>query len=179
MIEAQEKLLINLYAEVLSLMQDEDKRMKKLSEFYRICGPLIADWDERMKDRLTENGNKYAEEAIKTVDAFLDTLQDNYEGYENEQRFGLRFCRISVTYDTDSMENMEISVEGVSDVNEMSLEELKRYYEDLQAELVDLNDEEPENENSEEHEEWEEELSDLMGLIDKASERLEELGEEV
>ena len=43
MIEAQEKMLINLYAEVLSLMETDDERMRKLAKFYKICGSLIPD----------------------------------------------------------------------------------------------------------------------------------------
>ena len=183
--KGMQKVILNLFAEVLSLTASEDERMKQVEEFDRVFGVSISDWEEQMKKYISSESsesNAYAEDAIRTIDAFhakYHVFDENGERVYERTRFGTAYHQLVITYDANAPEEQQISVEEVPDIEAMPLEELQSYFEDLQSAHDDLEDEEPEDEDSEEYEKWENELSDLEELMDEVSERLEELGGDV
>ncbi len=61
------------------------------------------------------------------------------------------------------------------DINEMSLEELKKYCEELEEQYDDLEGEEPDDSDSKEYEDWEDNLSEIEDEIDSVKEKIKEL----
>ena len=66
-------------------------------------------------------------------------------------------------------------LEEVPDMDEMSLDELKAYHQELEDALAKLDAAEPKNENSEAYDNWAEEHEDLEDLIDEVLDRMEDL----
>ena len=177
--KGMQRVVLNLFAEVLSLTASEDERMKQVEEFDRVFRVSISDWEEEMKKYISSESNAYAEDAIRTIDAFhakYHVYDENGKRVYERTRFGTAYHQLIITYNANAPEGQEISVEEVPDIEAMPLEELQSYYEDLQSAHDDLEDEEPEAEDSEEYEKWENELSDLEELMDEVVERLEEMG---
>ena len=180
--KGMQKVIRNLFAEVLSLTASEDERMKQVEEFDRVFGVSISDWEEEMKKYISSGSNAFAKDAIKTIDAFhakYHVYDENGKRVYERTRFGSAYHQLVITYDANAPEEQQFSVEEVPDIEAMTLEELQNYYEDLQSAHDDLEDEEPKDEDSKEYEKWENELSDLEDLMDEVSERLEELGGDV
>jgi len=64
--------------------------------------------------------------------------------------------------------------ENIPDLDTMGLEELKRYYRELEAVIERLDAAEPKNENSEAYDDWAQEHEDLEDLMDEVLDRIEE-----
>ena len=47
--KGMQRVVLNLFAEVLSLTASEEERMKQVEEFDRVFGVSISDWEEEMK----------------------------------------------------------------------------------------------------------------------------------
>lgn len=62
--------VISLYAEVLSNLQTEDTRMKKLEEFDESFGAEVEDWEELMRASVLELGKPNAEDAVAAIDVY-------------------------------------------------------------------------------------------------------------
>ena len=181
MTKSLKKVMINLYAEVLPLLDTQEERMQKLEKFDRVCGTSIPDWEERMKERIAETGHKNAQAAIAAVDAFYA----KYHVYDKSGnliyeriRYGNDYQQITVTYDASAPDGQRISVSADPDCETMTLDQLRKYHEELQSALVDLEGEEPDDEDSDEHDDWENQYDQLEDLIEVVEERLKELGEE-
>ena len=174
MTKSMKRLMINLFAEVLPLLDTPE-------EFDRTCGASIPDWEERMKEKIAETGHKNAQDAIAAVDAF----HAKYHVYDKSGnliydriRYGNDYQQITVTYDASAPDGQKISVSAEPDYETMTLDQLRKYHEELQSALDDLEGEEPDDEDSDEHDDWEDQYDQLEDLIEEVEERLEELGEE-
>jgi len=66
-------------------------------------------------------------------------------------------------------------LEDIPDLDQMDLEALKAYHQDLEEVLNRLDAVEPKNENSEVYESWAEEHEDLEDLIDEVLDRIEDM----
>ncbi len=181
MTKSMKKLMINLFAEVLPLLETQGELMQKLEEFDRACGAGIPDWEERMKERIAEIGHKNAQAAIAAVDAF----HAKYHVYDksgnliyDRVRYGNDYQRITITYDASAPDGHRISVNAEPDYEKMTPDQLRKYLEELQSALDDLEGEEPDDEDSDEYEDWENQYDQLENLIEEVEERLEEKGEE-
>ncbi len=181
MTKSMKKLMINLFAEVLPLLETQEALMQKLEEFDRACGASIPDWEERMKERIAEIGHKNAQAAIAAVDAF----HAKYHVYDKSGnliydriRYGNDYQQITITYNASAPKGQKIAINAVPDYETMTLDQLRKYHEELQSALDDLEGEEPDDEDSDEHDDWEDQYDQLEDLIEEVEERLEELGEE-
>ena len=67
------------------------------------------------------------------------------------------------------------AMDDTKDIYEMTLEELRTHYADMQAELKNLDAKEPKNMNSEAYEEWADEHEELEDYLDEILDRMEEL----
>ena len=65
--------------------------------------------------------------------------------------------------------------EEPKDIYEMTLEELKAHYAQMQEELIALDAKEPKNMHSEAYEEWADEHEELEDYLDEILDRMEEL----
>lgn len=176
------KVMIRLFAEVLPLLDTQEERMIKLEEFDEACGADIPDWEDRMKETITEFGHKNAAEAIAAVDAFHaknHVFDENGKKVFERTRIGNGYHQLVITFDASAPAGQEISVREVPDIESMTLSELQDYYDDIHAALDELEDEEPEDEDTEEHKEWEDRYSQMEDLVEEVGERLEEMGGDV
>ena len=65
--------------------------------------------------------------------------------------------------------------EEPKDIYEMTLEEIRAYYAQMQEDLHALDAKEPKNMNSEAYEEWADEHEELEDYLDEILDRMEEL----
>ena len=68
---------------------------------------------------------------------------------------------------------IDITVEP--DIDELTIEQLAEYLDDLEDRLGELEDNEPDDTDSDEYDEWEEKHEEVEELIEEVSERLEQL----
>ena len=180
--DSMKRVMIGLFAEVLSRLDTEEERMNKLEEFDTICGAECSDWEEQMKIKIAASDGPKIQEAIQSVDNFhakYHVYDENGHLVYQRTRVGNSYHQLVITFDAKAPKGMEITVEEVPDIEAMSLDELQNYYEELHSALDELSDEEPEDEDSEEYDKWENQYSDLEDLLEEISERLEELGGDV
>ncbi len=180
MTKSMKKLMINLFAEVLPLLDTPEERMQKLEEFDRVCGASIPDWEERMKEKIAETGHKNALAAIAAVDAFhakCHVYDKSGNLIYDRIRYGNDYQQITITYNASAPKGQKISISAEPDYETMTLDQLRKYHEELQSALDDLEGEEPDDEDSDEYEDWENQYDQLEDLIEEVDERLEELGD--
>ena len=179
--KTMKKVVVGLYAEILSLTESKEERIKKLEEFDEVFGVEIRGWEEMMKKKISESEGKHISEAIQSVDDYYakNHVYDESGNLLYEQiRVGNSLHQIIITYDANAPEGMRISLQEVPEIEAMSHNELQNYYEELQSRQEELTDEEPDDEESEDHKEWEDNCDQLEGLIDEVEERLEKMESE-
>lgn len=69
------------------------------------------------------------------------------------------------------------SDEEVPDIDEMTIEELEAYREELEEKIARLDAIEPDDEESDEYDDWADQHEDLEDLLDEVEDRLDELQE--
>ena len=177
-----EEVMIRLFAEVLPLLETDEERMMKLEEFDDVCGVSIPGWEVKMKAIIQETGHKNAPDAIRDIDAFhakYHVYDENGNPIYERTRVGDEYHQLVITYDSRLPEGQRFSVKEVPCIEEMSLEELQSYHDEIQDALDETMDEEPEDKESVDFERWESRCSELEDLLDEVSERLEEMGGDV
>lgn len=70
---------------------------------------------------------------------------------------------------------IKINIELEPDIDELTVEQLQEYLDDLVERLGELEDNEPADTSSDEYDEWEDKYSEIEDLIDEVEERLREL----
>ena len=170
------KAVVSLFAEVLTLLESEEDRMKKVEEFDDAFGVDISGWEDLMKEVIVESDGKYKSEAIQTVNDYYA----KYHEYDEDgnpvlvrNRIGNGLHQIVITYDASAPDGHRLSLQEIPDIEAMSHSELQNYLEELQSRLEDLEDDEPEDEDSEDYENWEYEVDQLEELIEEVEERQE------
>ena len=69
------------------------------------------------------------------------------------------------------------SDEETPDIDDMNVEELEAYREELEEKIARLDAIEPDDEESDEYDDWADQHEDLEDLLDEVEDRLEELQE--
>ena len=171
------KAVVGLFADVLSLLESEEERMKQIEEFDEVFGAKVNGWENLIKEKLAESDGKYKSEAIQAVNDYYakyHVYDDDGNPVFERTRIGNSLHQIIITYDASKPEGHRISLQEIPDIGAMSPAELQHYAEELQFQLEALEDEEPEDEDSEDYEKWEDEVDQVEELIEEVAERLEE-----
>lgn len=168
--------VIKTFTEVLRIQKDEVDRMETLEKFDQVFGMSVPGWEQKFIEELREYDD--AETAIKSVEAFIAKYhvygEDGSLKYERI-RVGNGHHSLTIIYDASAPEGQEFKVEEQPDIESMSLKELQEYYEDLEAAIGELEDDEPDEDDTEEYEKWEDEYSDIESLMEEIEERIEEM----
>ena len=170
--------VIRTIAELLKVQALAADRMDTLEKFDEVFAIGIPNWEEKMKEYLKQGEN--AEAAIQSIDDFYA----KYHAYDEEGhliyervRCGNAHHVLTITFDSNAPEGQQINVEERPVIDDMSLEELREYYDDLEEALSNLEDEEPDG-DSDEYDDWEEEHSDLESLMEEVQERIDAFEED-
>ncbi len=168
--------VIKTFIEVLRIQKEESDRMETLEKFDQVFGMSIPGWEQKFIEELREYDG--ADAAIKSVEAFISKYhvygEDGSLKYERI-RVGNGYHSLTIIYDSSAPVGQEFKVEEHPDIESMSLEELREYYEDLEAAIGELEDDEPDEDDTEEHEKWDDEYSDIESLMEEIEERIEEM----
>lgn len=168
--------VIKTFVEVLRIQKEESDRMETLEKFDQVFGMSIPGWEQKFIEELREYDD--VEGAIKSVETFISKYhvygEDGSLKYERI-RVGNGHHSLTIIYDASAPAGQEFKVEEHPDIDSMSLEELREYYEDLEAAIGELDDDEPDGEDTEEYEKWEDEYSDIETLMEEIEERMEEM----
>ena len=168
--------VIRTFTEVLRIQKEDADRMETLEKFDQVFGMSIPGWEQKFIEELREFDDTDA--AIKSVEAFVSKYhvygEDGSLEYERI-RVGNGYHSLTIIYDSSAPAGQEFKVEEYPDIESMNLEELREYYEDLEAAIGELEDDEPDEEDAEEYEKWETEYSDIASLMEEIEERIEEL----
>lgn len=173
---AVKEIVIKTFTEVLTVQKQEEDRMDTLERFDQLFGTSIPDWEQTFIEELTQLED--AEEAIRSVETFISKNQvydENGILQYNRFRLGSSHHSLTITYDASAPTGHEFSVEEHPDIDNMDLESLRNYYNEIDANLSDHESEEPDDEDSPEHHAWEDELDELESLLEDISERIAEL----
>lgn len=169
------QMMIKTFTEVLKVQKVEADRMETLEKFDRLFGMSIPGWEQQFVETLREDTG--TEEAIKSVEEFISKYhvysEDGSLQFERI-RVGNGYHSLTIIYDSSAPEGQQFRVEETPDIESMSIEDLRAYYEELESALSELEDEEP-DEDSEDYEKWEDEFSDIESLMEDIEERIEEL----
>ena len=168
--------MIKTFVEVLRVQKEETDRMETLEKFDQVFGMSIPGWEQKFIEELREYDDVDA--AIKSVEAFISKYhvygEDGSLKYERI-RVGNGHHSLTIIYDASAPSGQEFKVEEHPDIDSMNLEELREYYEDLEAAIGELEDDEPDEDDDEEYEKWEDEYSDIESLMEEIEECIEEL----
>lgn len=175
-----DRALIAAYGEILALLGTQEDRIAKLKEFDEAVAADIPDWEDRMKEYVSDKKN--AEECIKAIEAFHakhHQIDGNGKRVYEQARIRLDKHLILLVAEPNEEGKECITIRQIPDVESMDLDELKDSYESVQSQYQELKDREPDDECSEEYEKWEDQCEDVEELIEEMEERIEELGGEV
>ena len=178
-----DRALIAAYGEILTLLKTDEDRMEKLEEFDEAVAVDIPDWEEKMKEYVSDKKN--AEECIRAIEAFhakYHVVDENGNRVYERIRMGNGLHQIVITYDANAEGKDKLTIREVPDIESMDLDDLQKYYETVTARYCELEDEEPsdaESEESEEYRKWEKLYEEIEELKEEVEERIEELGGEV
>ena len=180
MTNGMQNAVLQLYAELLSLLDTQEARMEKLEELDGVFGVDIPNWEERLKKAASEKEN--AEACIKAIDEFYakyHVYDENGKKIYERLRMGNGLHQIVMTFDARAPEGQQLTIREVPDTRNMDLAALKKYYEEVESRYSDLEDEEPEDDDSDEYEAWESECEEVEELMDDLRDKIEALGGEV
>ena len=170
------KAVIQTFIEVLKIQKEASDRMETLEKFDQVFGMSVPGWEQTFIDELRKCDN--TEAAIESVEAFISKNkvygEDGSLKYERI-RVGNGHHSLTIIYDASAPAGQEFKVVEQPDIDNMSLLELREYYEELEEALSELEDQEPKEEDAEEYEKWEDEYSDLESLMEEIEERIDEM----
>ena len=168
--------VIKTFVEVLRVQKEETARMETLEKFDQVFGVSVPGWEQRFIEELREFDDTDA--TIRSVEAFIAKYhvygEDGSLKYERI-RVGNGHHSLTIVYDASAPAGQEFKVEEHPNIDNMSLQELREYYEELEDAINGLEDQEPAQEDTEEYEKWEDEYSDIESLMDEIEERIEEM----
>lgn len=179
MTNEMQKAVLELYAELLPLLDSPEKRKEKLEEFDEVFGVDIPKWEERLKK--TVEGKINSEACIKQIDEFYakyHVYDENGNKIYERTRIGSGLHQIVMTFNANAPEGQQLTLREEPNVDSMDLAALKKYYEEVESRYSDLESEEPEDDDSEEYEEWENELEEVEELMEELRDKIEALGGE-
>ncbi len=176
MTNGMQNAVLQLYAELLPLLDSSEKRMEKLEEFDKVFGVDIPDWEKRLKEAVS--GKENSEACLKEIDEFYakyHVYDENGNKIYERTRIGNGLHQIVMTFDANAPEGQQLTLREEPDIENMDLTELRKYYEEVESRYSDLEAEEPEDDESEEYEEWENECEEIEELMEELREKIEAL----
>ena len=135
--EGLDRALIAAYGEILGLLKTDEDRMEKLEEFDEAVVVDIPDWEERMKEYVSDKDN--AADCIRAIEAFhakYHKVDENGNPVYERIRFGNGLHQIVITYDANAEGKDKFTIREVPDIESMDLDALQEYYENVEASVL-------------------------------------------
>ena len=112
----EKRVIIRLYAIILSLSSSEEVRMEKIEEFDHTFGSKISGWEKLLIEEIMRAGAEYSKEAAMSVNKYYakNNICDE-DGNLIYKRFNIdgSLRKIIITYDSNAPEEEIITVKEI------------------------------------------------------------------